>query len=604
MRGRIALCTLLTLAIAAWSAAQIPAKAAAAAPAGLDGVSSPQRSAQSSAAPSCPATIGGVALVTVAGAATIRDAGGEKLLDCSYPVPAHPTEIIVFWQPANPPAGAPCGLPENRGTADGEPYVYRYSQTKAARLYVSGPANLHDEMLRSGALMLAAAEAEAAPCPRAPAPSCPPSISGIAFFLVDGSPHGKIQDFGTNIELICDYLFAENQFPVTLTIGWVPANHPPNSLLDCSTPEQSGTIGSYLVVRRRSQTKVAFLYVVAPANLLDGFLAAATSLLAAAEAEAAPCPGAQPPPAPPPAQQPPPPPAAAGATTDKQPEGDILPDEAYTGPGFVSGDGIAARVLDPGSELPTSAEAAAAAAALAAGGVLIAGAGAIGSRRREQPAGPGILQTIIQGEIDPIKENEARRILRKTLPKRWRPNVDLLDDPVATLTALTAAAGDARQLGRAVRHTLATNPRLVQSIFNRNGVSTPLLAALGGPERVVRIIEGIARNPPRAIGKFFKDAIHNLTHLDELGRHFLNAIKRIVDSTPLGPIVRGLTAIGKAIFRPRHRNPRRPGAPAPGSPAQAVSQVDPASLPPTTLASGGPPRLVDPDPGGETGIPR
>ena len=76
------------------------------------------------------------------------------------------------WYPANPPLSAPCRLPESRtienaGAAGQRTYVYRYSQTKAALLNVNGQADLIDAMLAAGAPMLAAAEAEAAPCPGA-----------------------------------------------------------------------------------------------------------------------------------------------------------------------------------------------------------------------------------------------------------------------------------------------------------------------------------------------------------------------------------------------------------------------------------------------------
>ncbi len=126
-------------------------------------------------APACPPSIGGAALLTAGNLATVRNNGNEWFLSCSYLVPSHPTEISVRWNAANPLATYACGLPELRATA-GEPYVYRYSQTKAALLWVSGPANLHAEMLQAGAPMLAAAEALAAPCPRtqAAAPVPPP----------------------------------------------------------------------------------------------------------------------------------------------------------------------------------------------------------------------------------------------------------------------------------------------------------------------------------------------------------------------------------------------------------------------------------------------
>jgi hypothetical protein len=190
-------------------------------------------------------------------------------------------------------------------------------------------------------------------------------------------------------------------------------------------------------------------------------------------------------------------PTVAAAGGPDAAAGETGSDDLYR-EGTVPDDGLASAVLEPGSDLPNGGEAAAAAAV--ATGVVAAGAAVQASRsgRRRSPAAglPGVVQDRLASERD-----------------------------------------------RAVMEALA-----------RKGITPPLVAAIGGPGRVVRLGTRFVRNPVRATGDFLKDTFHNLTHPKDMFRHVRNGVRRVVESSPAGPVVNLLSR----LFRRRPRGPRGP----------------------------------------------
>jgi hypothetical protein len=163
---------------------------------------------------------------------------------------------------------------------------------------------------------------------------------------------------------------------------------------------------------------------------------------------------------------------------------------------------------------------------------------------------------VIRDRVKQIGEDKARQVLRRALPRQV---ADSLSDPIGALTALATAATRPGNLGRAVRETLANDPRAVEALLGRHGISPPVIAVFGGPRRVVKIVARVVRNPPRAIAEGFRDAIDNLSKPKQLLRRVGNAFERVIDATPLG--------LFKALFKGRRR-PRVPG----GAPGQVATQ--------------------------------
>jgi len=160
---------------------------AAQAGAALGGLVPGAGGAASGADPVCPPMIGRSPLSTIAGGAVQELPGGLSRISCHWAT-GQEASISVSWYRANPPSQFECRLPEVVSTPVSRPLgqptqdVRRYSQTKAAKIEVFGNPGIMDQLLQAGAVMLSAAEALAAPCPRAaaPAPTAAPAPSPTA----------------------------------------------------------------------------------------------------------------------------------------------------------------------------------------------------------------------------------------------------------------------------------------------------------------------------------------------------------------------------------------------------------------------------------------
>jgi hypothetical protein len=434
---------------------------------------------------------------------------------------------------------------------------------------------------------------------------CPVPLAGYEP-LPEASNRGEftIGLDGGVVNVACVYWMPNSPtFGYGFTLEW--AENERGARYVCSGMEDRTNTGKDIVeVTRVSRTKAAKVYIKAQKIDVTPLVPVGETLRRSIEARAVACPSqtaSQPVPATSAA------PAAAGATPQAvvatvAPDANVLPDSAYQEPGVVADEGIASKVLEPGSELPGAGEAAAAAGVLATGAAAV-GVSELARRRRETNPIVELGKEWVGGEATAIKQDEARRVLRRTLPERWRAGVDRLDDPLGALTSLGSAARDPRNLGKAVRQTLVNEPRVVQHILSQHGFTPPMVNFFGGTGHIVKTLERVVRNPPKAIGAGLKDLGRNLTHPDELLRHIRHGIERVVDATPFGMIGRGL----KHLLG--HRKPRAPRSAA-TQPAPDLSMQQPRVSvseggTPTQLSSTRPEPMVDPDPRpGERADPR
>jgi hypothetical protein len=173
----------------------------------------------------------------------------------------------------------------------------------------------------------------------------------------------------------------------------------------------------------------------------------------------------------------------------------------------------------------------------------------------------------IPGQIGAAKlrrklDKEKRRLGQRTLRAIGVSDsvIAKVKDPYGTTWRLLKAGQDPRLLGRTISDELARDPVLAHEVLTRVGIDAGLIAALGGPERTIRIIKRVVRNPFRATGEFIEDVGHNLADPRRLVGHIVGPPVRAARDTVrvVGDVVKDVGQFFGRVFR-RRRAPR-PGS--------------------------------------------
>ena len=115
----------------------------------------------------------------------------------------------------------------------------------------------------------------------------------------------------------------------------------------------------------------------------------------------------------------------------------------------------------------------------------------------------------MKGKSDAERQRFSRSVLRQLGLSRDAIN-EIGSDAPRIAQRMLLAAPDVNRLAANVRNELLNNARLASQVVRDAGLTPIQIRLLGGPKRIVRNTERLLRNPPRAIGEFFKDTARNL----------------------------------------------------------------------------------------------